>query len=250
MTNIPVFRSMNLRLLRHALLVACSVLPAWAAAGPVNLVRNGGGEDAASVSDTTSVAASVPHWARADGSAFTTVQYGTPGGFPTPPQGATDGGRNFFAGGPQPADSHATQLADLDGLQGRAFTLAGWFGGFQWQQDAALLEATFLDATDAEIGSVTVGGVGPQARGNVTGLLFRTADGVIPMAATRVRFTLAMDYVAHPNTVYNDAYADNLSFSVQQVPEPGSAGLAGVALALLATLGGTAARRQGRKQAV
>jgi hypothetical protein len=88
----------------------------------------------------------------------------------------------------------------------------------------------FLDGTDAVVGTFSVGGVDATDRANLTGLLFRTSNGVIPTGATQAQFLLE---ATRTDGSYNDGYADNLSFIVgtpSVVPEPTSMALLGTGL--------------------
>ena len=234
-----------------ALLPVLAVLAARPAAAQfgTNLIVNGGAEAGAG-SGTGTTAVPVPGWTTT--APFTVVQYAAGGGFPgAASPGPADRGANFFAGGPGSQSSVATQRLDLGSFGGLLpevaagnvrFTLAGFFGGFSAQDDAASLTARFVDAGGAVVGSAVVGPVFAAARGGVTGLLARSIEGTLPMGAQNVEFTLAM---AHREGSYNDAYADNLSFVLASspattVPEPGTWALVGTGLA--AVLG--AARRR------
>lgn len=230
-------------LLGAALLAGCAALTSpTVEAAPLNLILNGDAEAGAGVSNDLSVSVDIPHWTRASGSAATAVRYGAAGGFPLAGAGPSDAGLNFFAGGPTTAATQLTQLVDLQAYAGRAFTLSGWFGGWQAQNDDALLTVSFLDAQALELSAASVGGVTAADRGNATQLLLRSLDGVIPAGTTQMRVTLDMRYKA--GAAYNDGYADNLSFVVHDLPEPG------VALLLLVALGGAGfARRSAARPA-
>ena len=93
---------------------------------------------------------------------------------------------------------------------------ACFYGGYLDQSDAASLAATFLDASHAELGSVTVGGVKKEDRKNVTALLPREATGGIPARTREVRLTLTFTKEAEGN--FSDGSADNLSFVVNVRP--------------------------------
>jgi hypothetical protein len=157
---------------------------------------------------------------------LTVVQYGAPGGYP---DGTTPGppsrGTNFFAGGidggPGNSVTHATQSADVSALAGLIhagttypthaihYTVSGWFGGYATQEDTAMLQVDFLDASDVALGSVTIGNVSAADRGGVTALLARSATGVVPDGTRRIVATLTMTWSG--TSGYNDGYADELS---------------------------------------
>lgn len=230
-----------------ALCLSAAAVPAAAQFGS-NLITNGNAEAGLGSPSGNDVVA-VPGWTTTGN--FTVVQYTAGGGFPGPTSpGPAVRGANFFAGGPDNAASSATQslsfagFAGLPGLVdggGVGFTLSGYLGGFETQNDNATLTAEFLNAGATTIGSAAIGSVFAADRGGVTGLLSRSFAGVVPVGTRSVRFTLAM---TRTDGAYNDGYADNLSFTLTSsvVPEPSSyalvaAGLAGV---------GAAARRRRR----
>lgn len=201
-----------------------------------NLIINGNAEGAAGVGDDISVSL-VPGWDVTGN--FTAVQYGVaqfPGaGSPGP----ADRGENFFAGGPSNVLSLATQelslsdyAADIAG-GALAFNISAYLGGFATQGDNAIFRASFLDGSASTIETIELGPVNEAQRGGITGLLFRELIGLVPIGTTDVLFTIIMN---RADGAYNDGYADNLSFILQQrvppvaVPEPSTYALAGAFL--------------------
>src|SRR4051794_29732819 len=129
--------SLALAVSTSALLVAA--LPASAAIPAGNLITNPGAE------------AGTTGWTLT--STFEAVPYGFPGGFPdTSVSAAINGGDNFFAGGSDTALSTAAQVVDVSGAAteidagGVSANLSGYLGGFDGQDDNAVVSATFLDA--------------------------------------------------------------------------------------------------------
>ena len=178
-----------------------------------NLIRNGDAEDGGGSMAGEFV--NSPRWLGAD---FTVVPYGAPGGFPTI---GTDRipavhGYNFFAGGNSVSGSAiGTQNIDVSAI-GTAIDagqiiakLAGDFGGYGAQDDAASLLVFFYNAVGDVLGSETIGGVTPGDRGNATALLHRTASILVPAGTRILVVELLMTHGAAPG--YNDGYADNLS---------------------------------------
>jgi len=178
-----------------------------------NLIRNGDGEDGGA--SITGVFVGSPHWTVLAGQ-FTVVPYGAPGGFPvltdTVP---ANHGYNFFAGGY--ADiSAAKQVFTVTSLGAQIdagqinFTLAGDFGGFGSQDDAATVYLYFMDGTGNAIGSPhSLGDVRAADRGNLTGLLHRSTSSQVPVGTRQIEVDLFM--LRSGNSGYNDGYADNLS---------------------------------------
>ncbi len=163
---------------------------------------------------------------------FTTVLYGTGGGFPslTDP-GPTDRGSRFFSGGQNSASSEAMQSIDIsfaasDIDAGKvSYNLSAYLGGYSTQDDNARVTASFFDAAGAQLGlTTTIGPVMVADRNYKTGLLLRETGNVVPAQARSVRITILMTRLT-PN--YNDGYADNISFvltqSVQTTQVPSAA---------------------------
>lgn len=223
----------TMQLAAAAALVAAA-LPMSAQTFNTNLIQNPGAEAGAGAPGTGTVP--VPNWTTTTGQ-FTAVQYGAPGFLTAGDAGPSDRGSNFFAGGASSAFSSATQSLDLSfgtsAFSGgnTAFAVSGYFGGFSSQGDYANLFIHFLDGSNTDLGSVSVGGVTAGDRSNTSGLLFRSATGFIPVGTTQAIAELQMTRLTGD---YDDAYADNLSFLVRggnsTVPEPGSLALLGTGL--------------------
>lgn len=161
---------------------------------------------------------------------FTVTTYGatvSTGDFPalTSP-GPVDRGLNFFSGGPSNAGSSAHQLIDVASgassidLGSTRYQLSGFLGGFSSQSDHAVLTATFLNSQDAPIGIGSIGPVLNGDRNNVTGLLERSTDGIVPVGTRSIEIRLALTRNAGS---YNDGFADNLTLKLTPVPLPAAA---------------------------
>lgn len=161
---------------------------------------------------------------------FTVTKYGatiSSGDFPalTSP-GPVDRGLNFFSGGPSNASSSARQLIDVASvassidLGSTRYQLSGFLGGFSSQSDHAVLTATFLNNQDTPIGIGSIGPVLNGDRNNVTGLLERSTDGIVPVGTRSIEIRLALTRNAGS---YNDGYADNLTLKLTPVPLPAAA---------------------------
>jgi hypothetical protein len=130
--------------------------------------------------------------------------------------GPTDRGMNLFIGGTDDAMSSLTQTidvsADAASIDAAAvtYTLSGWLGGFEDQEDYATLTVTFQDMTGAALGTGTIGPVTAEDRANVTELLERDTTGSVPAGTRSVLVVLAMVREAGAN---NDGYADDLSLT-------------------------------------
>jgi hypothetical protein len=189
-----------------------------------NAIVNGNAENGTGSTDGSIV--TVPGWSPSG--QFTVVKYGAGGGFVTATDpGPTDRGNNFFAGGPSSSLSTGTQTIDLFNIAADVnsgavdYVLSGYLGGFATQSDNAVLTANFLNSTSV-IGSASIGPITESDRGGVTGLLFRTTSGTIPVGTTSINFDLVSTRFQGS---YDDGYADNLSFvaisgSPAAIPEP------------------------------
>jgi hypothetical protein len=191
------------------------VLPGTAQAGTSrNLIKNGGADKGAGSSDGSVVA--VPDWTLSQGTTFTAVQYGAPGGFPTvTDKGPKNRHANFFAGGPDDpqADQVATQTIDISRYASTIdlgvveANLTGWLGGYSSQADYATLEADWYGTRGASLGSVGIGPVTAADRRNTTSLLKRTTTSPVPVGTRTVVVRLILTRV---EGTYNDGYADSL----------------------------------------
>jgi len=185
-----------------------------------NLIVNPGGEyDRGFASGELDQA--ISGWVDPGPGMMSVMPYGTEGGWPTqdtpgPDDGADGRGRNFFMGGTAPL-SEITQDIDISTLSGRIyrgrirFTLSGWFGGFEIQDDAAELRVDFFTTDGMPIGGGRVEPVTAEDRGFETKLLYREYTEYVPQRATRARVTLRSTMRAGEAS---DGYADNLSLVI------------------------------------
>jgi hypothetical protein len=176
-----------------------------------NLIVDGNAEGTAGATNDSAVLPPAG-WTASPG--FTVVQYGTSGGFPGPSSpGPATRGMDFFAGGPNTAQSTASQSIDVSAgatgiRQGTSFVVSGYFGGYGNKGDVAVLTIRFLNAGGTQLGSVHIGGVTPQQRHDVTGLRRRSANGPLPAATRSIDVVLTMTRMSGS---YDDGFADNLS---------------------------------------
>ncbi|MCW5558685.1 MAG: hypothetical protein KIT22_12750, partial [Verrucomicrobiae bacterium] len=149
----------------------------------INLIQNPGAEDSLGSSDGSFS----PPAAWTVVGDFTAVQYGAPGDFPdASSSGSPTRGLNFFAGGPDNGFSWAGQwidvtagasLIDTGTVQ---YSLSGWLGGWQNQNDNLTVTVRFYDAGNQELGNASIGSVFAADRSNATSFLFREDLGWVP----------------------------------------------------------------------
>ena len=152
-------------------------------------------------------------------------------GFPTAKNGATDGGNQFFGGG-NVADSSMSQTVDLSAVGATidngnvSYNLSGWLGGYSFDPSAASVKVTFLDANKATLGTNSIGPVTAFQRLFAINLLERSTNGVLPTGTRFAQVDVTFDD-KNPVKIgfaagYNDAFADNLSFTIgANLPAPG-----------------------------
>lgn len=196
-----------------------AVLGAPSQGAAVNLLQNPGAEAGAGAAVDSAVVP-VPGWTTTG--SFTAVVYGIPG-FPLASEGAPVGGANFFAGGPGASFSTATQVVDVSASAGQIdagqlqTTLSGYLGGFQQQEDSAVVTATFQAADRHSLGSVSIGPVTATNRGGSTLLMPRSAGAAVPDLTRVIQVVIT---ARRSSGVYNDGYADNLSLVLEPSTQP------------------------------
>ena len=131
----------------------------------------------------------------------------------------SQGGAQFFGGG-NVATSTLTQTVDLSAAAADIdtgtvpYTLSGLLGGFLLDPSAASVTVDFLDSNQLYVGTGEVGPVTVLDRWLQTGLLERQAAGTIPVGTRSAQVVVTFtDCNLLPGN-YNNAYADNLSFTV------------------------------------
>ncbi len=175
-----------------------------------NLIVNPGAE-AGPGSIDPQPAITVPGWTVNGNVAI--VQYGG-NEIPANSPGPVDRGINHFSGGPDNATSSLTQRisvaasASLIDAGNYPFTLSGWLGGWDGQDDNVQLWATFRSPANADLGTVIIGPVYSAERGGITGLVQKTQTGTVPVNTRSVDIQLLFNRVEGS---YNDGIADNLS---------------------------------------
>ena len=199
-------------LLAGPLEAGSSTLPAG------NLVQNPGGEADVGANDSNTTVA--PQGWVTTGT-FSAVRYGAPDFLTTAFAAQIGGGSNFLSGGRNAPVSTATQVIDVSGSTteidagGVQAKLSAYLGGYTSQKDAGMADAVFLSATDAQLGSVRVGPVGPTDRQGKTTLLVRSATGDVPKGTTKIKVVLTS---TRADGTYNDGYFDNIALELGHRP--------------------------------
>lgn len=193
-----------------------------------NLLQNGDAEAAAGASMPGQLVP-IPAWSRSDGGIANVLPYAYGNGYPgaaTP--GSPTRGANFFYGGEGSTDDRLTQrvtvpaewLGRVDAATTRVVS-SGWFGGFEAQNDSARLTLTFLSASGALLGTLSVGAVTPLERTSMTSLLLRTASSAMPAGTRTIEAVLETSFDEGTSV---DGYADDLVVVLQGPPPPPPSG--------------------------
>jgi hypothetical protein len=140
-------------------------------------------------------------------------------GFPSSNCAPADSGEQFFGGGPV-ATSALSQTVNLSAAASHIDTgtvryeLSGDLGGFFIDPSAASVTVEFLDANGVRLGAGNIRPVTVLDRWLQTGLLEREATGTIPVGTRSARVVVTLKDCNPILGNYNNAYADNLSFTV------------------------------------
>jgi len=200
------------------LALALAPAPAQAVLPQGNLIRNPGAEEGAGAIFAGMVVA-LPGWTRTG--SFTPVRYGS-AGFPSAAQGAAvSGGQNFFAGGPDNANSSAYQVigvaaaaSEIDSGQLTA-NLGAELGGTGTDADEMTVSAVYLSAGGARLGTLALNPISDVERSGETKFIAESEEGLVPKGTRAIAVLMGAGWRESP---YNDAYADNLELSLGPAP--------------------------------
>ena len=176
-----------------------------------NLIQNGNAEGSTANSDCSPSAAPPAYWSMTG--QFTVCSYGSPGYPSATSPGPPNRSKNFFFGG-FTGKSAAIQTIDVswaatDIDRGMAlFTLSGYLGGFESQDDNVVVRAVFKGTSTAIGNPQTIGPVYASDRNGVTGLLLRTVNGAVPVGTRQIDI---VQEITRNSGSANDGYADDLS---------------------------------------
>jgi hypothetical protein len=82
-----------------------------------------------------------------------------------------------------------------------------------------VVTATYLSASGAALGTLTIGPVTAADRGGQTAMLPRSATGAVPSGTRSIQVVMT---ATREEGTFNDGYADNVSLSLSVGPQPGS----------------------------
>ncbi|CAF1246080.1 unnamed protein product [Adineta steineri] len=94
------------------------------------------------------------------------------------------------------------------------YNFSAWIGGYSNQRDNAQVSLTFIDQANQKINNtITLGPVSVVDRGSITSLLFRQANGLVPIGA---RSCIVMATITRGAGTYNDGDIDNIALYFYQ----------------------------------
>ncbi|MGB8407606.1 MAG: alkaline phosphatase family protein [Mycobacterium sp.] len=204
--------------------------PAWTVTSPNLLVNPSAELGDPSLTGTSSV--TIPGWTVTG--TPTVIEYGTqrriavPFGTPGPlmpsyanfPSDRPTAGDVQFFGGGNVGTATLSQTVDLSGAAANIdagslpFKLSGWLGGAMTDPSAASVTVRFLGADGTQLGTGNIGPVTSLDRFFQTGLLQRDTSGTIPVGTRSAQVVLTLKDSNPASLGYNNAYADDLSFTV------------------------------------
>jgi uncharacterized protein (TIGR03437 family) len=170
-----------------------------------NLLRNGNAEEG-QLTTTGFEVVPIPGWTTT--SNFTAPIYGIPGCMSSAESQRIGGGRGYFVGGPNNAQSTATQTVNVANFSTeidagrRVAILQGHLSGFE--TDSGAVRAEYLSSTGAVLGTFSIGPVS----GSRASFQLRTAVNQIIPGTRAIRVILIA--TRGSNDTYNDGYFDNL----------------------------------------
>lgn len=151
---------------------------------------------------------------------------------PAPTGASASYGWQWGAGNGSGLLGSATQIVDVSGLAGQAYTFEAWLASWTGDDDYAVLTLQFFDGGGGQVGSTDtfdgnllinfVQTAGGEAADQDNWKLYQT-NGLIPVGAVS---SVVMISSATTSANGNDAYVDLVSLDV--VPEPASLALFGL----------------------
>ena len=94
------------------------------------------------------------------------------------------------------------------------FNLSAWLGGWSSQNDNAQVSVVFFDQTNYILSNATtIGPVLAAARGSQSSLLFRQANGLVPVGTRSLTVNVTLTCIISPS---NDGNVDNIGIYLYQ----------------------------------
>ncbi len=178
-----------------------------------NLLQNPGAE-AGPAGGVTGLP-SIPGW-NTDGNVGVVAYTDSSGQLDATAPGPPNRGFNYFDGG-YSGLAQMSQTIDLSSYASaidagsQPYTLDGWLGGWDGQNDNATMTVSFQTASGGSLGTATIGPVLSADRNGANSLLERTKSGTVPAATRKAVVTVTFTRV---DGSANDGTADNLYFGL------------------------------------
>jgi choice-of-anchor C domain-containing protein len=178
-----------------------------------NLIHNGDAEGNPGAGDCLAPA-SIAGW-KVTGNA-TLCKWGGFAELGATDPGPTSRGTYVFSGGPDNAQSSLSQNIDVSAYAAAIdagntpYTLSGWLGGWDDDDDNATLLITFRSLSST-LGTAQIGPVLSTDRYRGSGLILKVRTGNVPAGARSIEVLLQFERM---RGLYNDGAADNLSFTL------------------------------------
>jgi len=179
-----------------------------------NLLTNGDAESGPDSASGVSEVRDIPSWVRTG--QFNVENYAAridAGDFDTTSVFPPNRGNAYFSGGSGTDTSTGTQdlavsaaAASIDAGK-VTYSLSGYLGGYDGQEDNAVVTATFMNWSGSTLGQATIGPATAADRNGVSGFVQRTQSGTVPAGTRMIRVVQTMNRLEGSD---NDGYSDNI----------------------------------------
>lgn len=198
----------------------------------INLIVNPGADASTGLNNnsTTSTSPDLPGWVRSPYVTADSYQNDSSGDLYQPTSGVPpDAASNYFYGGETVVDSSnpiGTAYQDIDVSSAASlidagnlpYALSAWLGGYDDQDDNAVLTVQFETWSGTVLGTATLGPVLSADRSGASELLQESTNGTVPKTTRLIHVLLTITREAGEN---NDGLADSLSLALGSNPNPG-----------------------------
>ncbi len=181
-----------------------------------NLIKNGDGSDGPAV-PYDGVWEPPKHWDNTFGTMWIS-KYGEGAGSELA-EAESRGENDYYFWGGINSDGVIEQITDISRISELTdagevrYELSALLGGYRNQNDRAKLTANFLDSEGETLFSEQIGPVTNRDRNNITTMLRREAEGMVPPGTRKIHFELRAIVEVGSN---NDGYADELSMILRR----------------------------------